>query len=251
MDVLGVCAAYPAQHDACSGYLLTEGDTRLLLDCGPGVMGNLPEVCNYFELSAILISHMHVDHYLDLFPLRYALTYSLERPEHFPRLPLVMPPGEYNRLLTGSIVSDPEKFNQEFLPMSMSETAEIPFGNLTIRFALMNHPIQSFAFRITNREGVSLVYSSDSAFSEALIQFAQGTDLLLCEATFQNQHADRTGSGHMTAAEAGQVAEKVGVKKLVLTHIWPEYDREISVSEATQTYSGPVEAAVTRSTLDL
>jgi ribonuclease BN (tRNA processing enzyme) len=245
MDVLGVCAAYPAQNDACSGYLVSEGGTRVLLDCGPGVMGNLPSVCSYFDLNGVVISHLHVDHYLDIFPLRYALTYSLHRPDHFARVPLMLPPGEHNRLFAGAAAQDREKFEQTFLPMGMSERMESPFGTLIFRFALMSHPIQSFACRVTGNDGASLVYSSDTGFSDALIQFAQGADLLLCEATLQDRHAERTVSGHMTAREAGLIAKEAGVKKLMLTHIWPEYDRSVSVEEAAQSYSGPILLAET------
>ena len=249
MDVLGVCAAYPAPNDACSGYLISEGDTRVLLDCGPGVMGNLPKVCSYFDLNAVIISHLHVDHYLDIFPLRYALTYSLHRPENYSRIPLLMPPGEYNRLFAGAAAQDWEKFEQIFLPMGMSERTESPFGQLTFRFALMNHPIQSFACRVTGADGTSLVYSSDTGFSESLIQFAQGADLFVCEATLQDQHLDRKMTGHLTAREAGLIAKEAGVKELLLTHIWPEYDRAISIKEARESFTGPVTAAATGSSI--
>jgi ribonuclease BN (tRNA processing enzyme) len=244
IDVLGVCAAYPAACDACSGYLVTSGQIRLLVDCGPGVMGNLPRVSSYFDLSGILISHLHSDHYLDLHPLRYALTYSIYRPEGFMPIPLLMPPGEYTRMFSGAL-DDQEKFNQVFSSEDMSIPRHFDEGKLTIDFALMKHPLQSFAVRITDSQGKKLVYSGDTAYNETLIELAQDADLFLCEATLQNQYAHLAGNGHLTAAQAGDVARQARVKKLVLTHIWPEYDRTVSLEEAAATYSGPLEIAET------
>ncbi len=244
IDCLGVCAAYPAAGDACSGYLIRSGAARVLVDCGPGVMGNLPRVSTYFDLSAVVITHLHTDHYLDLFPLRYALTYSINRPDRFVPIPLLMPPGEYTRMFTGQ-TEEQEKFNQVFSAEDLSQRRHLDEGRLSLDFALMKHPLQSFAVRMTDSTGKKLVYSGDTAYNETLIELAQGADLLLCEATLQNQYAHLTANGHLTAAEAGLVARQAGVKKLVLTHIWPEYDRRISLKEAAVNFTGPIEIAET------
>jgi ribonuclease BN (tRNA processing enzyme) len=244
LRVLGVCAAYPAFEDACSGYLISDGDILILLDCGPGIMAKLPGYVSYFDLTAIVITHLHTDHYLDLFPLRYALTYSFSRPEHYKKIPLIMPPGDYDQLFP-LMTKDREKFDELFLPIPISEQQILTFGDLKLEFRAANHPIQTFACRISDQFNRTFVYTSDTGWSDDLTDFANSAELILCEATMQDQHQDLTKSGHMTARQAGTLAARSGAKRLMLTHIWPEYDREISRREAFESWGQPVEVAMT------
>src|SRR3990167_3452984 len=74
---LGTCASYPGPGNACSGWLVQEGETNLLVDCGTGILANLQQVLPLTQITAIVISHMHADHFIDLIPLRYAFNYGL------------------------------------------------------------------------------------------------------------------------------------------------------------------------------
>ena len=76
ITVLGKSPSWQDAGGACSGYLIEDGDTRLLLDCGNGVFSKLRQRLDYTELDAVLISHLHADHFLDLVPYSYALTYA-------------------------------------------------------------------------------------------------------------------------------------------------------------------------------
>ena len=76
LTVLGKSPSWQDVGGACSGYLVQEEDFALLLDCGNGVFSKLRRFCDYVDVDAVLVSHLHADHFLDLVPFSYALTYA-------------------------------------------------------------------------------------------------------------------------------------------------------------------------------
>ena len=76
ITVLGKSPAWQDAGGACSGYLVEAGDVCLLLDCGCGVFGKLRSHREYWQVDAVVISHLHADHILDLVPYASALTYA-------------------------------------------------------------------------------------------------------------------------------------------------------------------------------
>src|ERR1700687_112886 len=94
LTILGASPAAPNPGGACSGYLVRQGDTAVLLDCGSGVAGRVPLHVPVNRLSGVAISHLHPDHYFDLVQLYYILKFGEPRPPVLsPRLPLFLPPG--------------------------------------------------------------------------------------------------------------------------------------------------------------
>jgi ribonuclease BN (tRNA processing enzyme) len=123
-------------------------------------------------------------------------------------------------------------------------------GPFTVRTAQMVHPVPAYAIRVEHGNK-SLVYTGDTGPNEALVELARGADLLLSEAALPDNDPHNPTDLHLTPADAGEQAKKAGVKKLVITHVPPWYDRETQAENARRTYSGPVEIATADAVFDL
>jgi len=238
LTILGCSAAYPGPGGACSGYLVEEGATRLLVDCGTGVLSNLQRLVAIKDVTHIVISHLHADHFLDLIPYRYALTRLLHEAVH----PLLyLPPGGIEGLLKAVSAFDtsPTFFSDLFQIEEYNPAAALRVGDLTIEFAAVKHYIPSYAIAISGNK--RMVYSADSGLCDGLAELAQGADLFLCEAT--RCQAEDGEWGHLLASETGALARRAEAKRLVLTHFWPDCDYSQSLEQATAAFGKAVEVA--------
>lgn len=243
VTVLGAGPACPNPGGACAGYLFKEGQTRLLLDCGPGVLGQLQKHVHYRQLSAVVITHLHPDHFFDLIPFRYGLKYGPHEGE--PRCPrLYLPPGDTETLMAviHPINPSPTFFSELFQVEEFDPAEELPIGDLILRFAPANHYIPTYAVAVEGKGKV--VFSSDTGPCDELVALAQGADLFLCEATLPTREGWPEEWGHLSAQEAGEMARRAEVKRLVLTHTWDGYDKATLIAEARGVFGGPVEVAV-------
>lgn len=237
LTVLGTSGAYPGVGGACSGYLIREGDTTLLVDCGTGVFSNLQQHVAPWDVTHVVISHLHADHFLDLFPFRYALwRLGWGRPN------LYLPPGGEEGLLKVSSVFDPSPafFADHFEVAEYGPGIRLQVGDLNIEFAAVKHFIPSYAVAVIGER--KLVYSADTGPCEALEEVARGADLFLCEAS-RCEHNDDASWGHLSPQEACEIAKRAGVKKLLLTHFWPECDYSRSLKLAAGVFGAEVEVA--------
>lgn len=236
LTVLGCSAAYPGPGGACSGYLVQEGKTNLLVDCGTGVLSNLQQVVALQQVDNIVISHFHADHFFDLIPYRYALTRSLYKDVH---PVLYLPPGGRKVLLKA--VSSFDKsiafFSDHFQIEEYNPKKGIKVGALNVEFAAVKHYIPAYAMSISGKK--NLVYSADSGLCDELADIAQGADLFLCEAT---RCAEDDGEwGHMLASDAVKLAKNAKVKRLILTHFWPDHDYSRELDQARQAFGKGME----------
>jgi ribonuclease BN (tRNA processing enzyme) len=236
--VLGCSAAYPGPGGACSGYLVQEGKTNLLVDCGTGVLSNLQQAVALRHVDSIVISHLHADHFFDLIPYRYALM----RPAYSDIHPvLYLPPGGTKALLKAVSPFDksPDFFSKYFHIEEYVPKAGGRVGKLNIEFAAVKHYIPAYAMSISGTK--KLVYSADSGLCDELADIASGADLFLCEAT---RCAKDDGEwGHLLASDAAKLAKNAKVKKLALTHFWPDYDYSKELEQAGQTFGKGLEEA--------
>ena len=226
VTVLGCSGSFPAPGGACSGYLVEEGKTRLLLDCGNGVLSRLQVLLPIESLDAIVLSHLHYDHMADLLVLRYAIETRLANGEALRPLPLYLPdtPAEIAALL-----KEGNLFDCRTIRGDRSEQ----IGDLRFQFFPMRHTVESYAVRIESANGC-LTYSGDTLSNEQLSTAAKDVDLFLCEATSASDAgSDETQIPHLTAGQAARIAREAHVKSLLLTHFWYQQDREVLRREAS------------------
>lgn len=246
ITVLGKSPAWQDAGGACSGYLIEENTTKVLLDCGSGVFGKLRSRLDYLDLDAVVLSHLHADHILDLVPFASALTYSPRRHagEDPARPELYAPAGARERfaaLCSGGGMR-PEHIERSFALREYDAHDELVIGRLRLRFCPVPHFEPSNAVQVSSSSGARFTFSADTAPSDPLIAFATGSDLLLIEATlpFPEPHGPR---GHLTAAEAGEHGRRAAVGRLVLTHISDELDAGQARAAAERAFGGEVEMA--------
>jgi ribonuclease BN (tRNA processing enzyme) len=253
ITVLGKSPSWQDADGACSGYLVQEDGYALLLDCGNGVFSKLRLHVDYVEVDAVLISHLHADHFLDLIPFSYALTYApRQQPvpvagwpgtSHPARPELFAPEGAAETFR--HIVrcwGDEELVEGAFGLQEYCAGDEFEAGPFQLRFCEVPHYTQTFAVEIAGPSGRRFTYSADCSPNEQLVAFAQGTDLMLIEATLPRP--ERTGQrGHLTPGEAGEHARRAAAKRVVITHFSDELDSEWARTQAAEAFAGPVELA--------
>jgi ribonuclease BN (tRNA processing enzyme) len=239
VTVLGCSGSVPGPDSPASGYLVEQDDFRLVVDLGHGAFGALQRYVDPADVDAIVVSHLHADHCIDLTAYIVALRYGPLAQRGIERIPLIAPSGTRDRI---GAAYDPlaRKLGlQELFGFSTPASGEI--GPFMLSFATVNHPIQTSAVRITS-EGRSLVYSADTGESPELVSLAHGADLFLCEASF-GPDDEYVPNLHLTGRQAGEHANKAEVGRLVVTHVPPWTSREVQAEEAAKAFDGTIEIA--------
>jgi ribonuclease BN (tRNA processing enzyme) len=255
ITVLGKSPAWQDAGGACSGYLVEEDGACLLLDCGNGVFSKLRHYRDYTCIDAVVISHLHADHFLDLVPYASALTYApRQQPVPVDRWPgtdtparplLYVPAGgsEAMRRVCGGGGMPEDHIERAFELREYAPDDVLDVGRMRLRFSRVPHYLPTCAVDIASTNGGGrFTYGADTAPNEELVRFADGTDLLLIEATLPRP--EREGPrGHLTPAEAGDHGGRARVGRLVLTHISDELDELWARTEAEKAFGGPVDVA--------
>jgi ribonuclease BN (tRNA processing enzyme) len=250
ITVLGKSPAWQDAGGACSGYLVQEDGFNLLLDCGSGVFAKLRSLLDYIELDALLISHLHADHVLDLIPYCYALVYAPRQQPvpvagwpgtRWPARPaLHAPPGATGvfRQLAGSFGPD-DLVDRAFQISEYEPSDTLEIGPLRARFCEVPHFTRTFAVELIGSDDRRFTFSADCSPSDALVSFAADTDVMLIEATLPRP--ERTGiRGHLTPREAGEHARKARARRVVITHYSDELDADWLREEAEEGFGGEV-----------
>ena len=254
ITVLGKSPSWQDVDGACSGYLVQDDGAAIVLDCGNAVFGKLRRFHDYRAVDAVVISHLHADHFLDLVPFSYALTYAPARepaPVSGPQVPegparpqLHAPRGaaETFRRVVGAWGNE-DLIEGAFELREYDADAVLEIGDLRVRFRPVPHYLATHAVEIAAATGGGrFTFGADCRPSEELVQFARDTDLLLAEATLPRPEPDGA-RGHLTPAEAGDHGRRAGARRLVLTHISDELDQEWARAEAERAFGGPVDVA--------
>lgn len=196
------------------------------------------------DVDAVVISHMHADHFIDIIPMRYALKYGART--HHRRVPLYVPPGGANLLerLTGAFDRDS---NHDFLAevfelrtYGAGEAVEI--GDARLRFAPTSHYIATYALRF-EAGGTSIAYSADTAPDDRVAALARGADVFVCEATLSPAEEADQPRGHVSAREAAQMAVDARAHRLILSHYPASADPGALALQARAVFDGPVDVA--------
>ena len=213
----------------------------MLLDAGSGAIGKLQSAIGYTALDAIVVTHMHADHFLDLVPLRYGLTYGPFKRSS--RLAVWLPPQGSKRLDAIAATFDSEGgdfFGDVFDVAEYDPRQILSIGGLSLTFARSLHYIESFSIRAEYGDA-SFVYSGDTAPCESVIEHARDATLFLCEATL-GLDSEGPPRGHSSAREAGEMARRANAGRLALTHYYAGVDPAALVVAARTEFSGDVTA---------
>ena len=247
LTILGGSAATPNAGMGCAGLLVEHETTRIVLDLGPGTLLELRKHADFRTLDAVIISHMHVDHVLDLLALRHALAYN-PIPSPAP-VPVWLPPGGRSLLEAATAPFDtcdePGRFTSTVDVAEYDPDAPLIVGDVTITFAPTVHYIPAWAMRIRAAGAMDLGYTGDTGPSAPLAGFFMGVGVLVAEATLVESGPEPfTARGSLTAAEAGALAAASGAETLVLTHIWEEFGHVTARDQAATVFSGDIARAV-------
>ncbi|MFD1149194.1 MBL fold metallo-hydrolase [Saccharothrix hoggarensis] len=246
LTVLGCSGSAPGPDQPTSGYLVEAGGVRIAMELGSGVFGRLMRHCDPFDLDAVLLSHLHLDHCADFSSLT---VYRREHPAPpydvtERRLPVFAPAHAPSRLAAAHAASQAELATTDltdtfdFVPLA---PGRYEVGPVEVEVAAMRHICESYGFRISHG-GVSLVFSGDTVPCPELVRLARGADLLLADSAWRAQ-AGRANYLHMSGREAGEVAAAAGVRRLVLTHLLPWSDHAGVLADAVEAFPGPVTLA--------
>jgi ribonuclease BN (tRNA processing enzyme) len=255
ITVLGKSPSWQDACGACSGYLVEDAETRVLVDCGSGVFSELRRVRDYLAVDAVVVSHMHADHFLDLVPYACALSFA-PRQLPFPidgspgtdqpvRPRLWLPPGGSDVLrAVAKAGGQAGLFDSAFDAREYDIDETLAMGSLRARFQPVPHYVPCNAIELTSTNGGGrFTFGADHGPTDALREFAAQTDLLMLEASLPFPIPDDPSRGHLTATEAGEHAAACEAARLVLTHITDELDYDRALADAARGYDGPIEIA--------
>jgi ribonuclease BN (tRNA processing enzyme) len=242
LTVLGCSGSVPGPDSPASGYLVEAEGYRLVLDLGHGAFGALQRYVRPTDVDAVVISHLHADHCIDLTAYIVALRYGGDGyratgPEA--RIPIIGVPGTRDRLEAAYDPLARKLSLHEIFAFATPAAGEL--GPFRVSYAPMNHPTPTYAVRIEH-EGRSLVYSADTGECEELIELADGANVLLCEASM-GADEEFVPDLHLTGTMAGEHAAKAGVDRLIVTHVPPWNSAQLAAEDAAAAFDGGVELA--------
>ncbi|MEU7044593.1 MBL fold metallo-hydrolase [Streptomyces varsoviensis] len=248
LTVVGCSGTFPSAESACSSYLVEADGFRLLLDMGNGALGEMQRHIGLYDLDAVLLSHLHADHCIDMCGYFVARYYRHEG-GRADAIPVYGPEGTEQRLSTAYGDVPDDKCMSEVFDFRTLAPGSFGLGPFTVRAERMRHPVEAFGFRVEHGSA-ALAYSGDTGPCDALDTLSAGTDLLLCEASFTYGKEDIPDL-HLNGREAGEIAARARVGRLVLTHIPPWTDPVTNVRDAESVFAGPVEAATAGAVYEL
>ena len=238
LTIAGCSGSFPGPDSAASCYLVTTDGFRLVIDLGNGGFGALQRFADPAGIDAVLISHLHADHCLDLCSYQVFRTFGV--PEPLPPIPVFAPAGAAARLDRAAAVDGGQPVSEAFR-FEILAGGRFEIGPLTVTAAHMNHPVETFGFRLEHG-GRVVAYSADTGPSGELVSLAAGADVLLSEATFR-ERPGLPGDLHLTARQAGEHAARAGAGELVLTHLMPGSDGAQARQQAASAFGGKVSLA--------
>lgn len=220
LTVLGCSTAAPDPATPTAGFLVEWGGTAILLDVGQGVIRNLQKVLDPHDLAAIVIGHMHADHYLDVVGLRYLYPWGEPAPDP---LPIHLPPGGRARLdaLAKAVSERDGFFDAAFIAAEYDPDAVLAIGELTLRFVHGRHYVPAWGVVIDAPDGSRLAYTGDTGPSASVEDGVRDADVLLVESALWSAGHDDEERGHLTPEEAIELARRADARSAILVHYAP------------------------------
>ncbi len=241
INILGSGTCVPSLYRRPCSALIKAGGTSILVDAGPGIMGQLMKLGGSIdEIDVLCLSHFHLDHCAEVAPFLFATKY----PGFNRKTPLTLMGGpglvDWFDRLSAAFNRTIDLPGDWFSCVELSGTGGLDFPGVRIAHAPMAHKPESMGYRFTDDTGFSLVYSGDTDETDTLVTLAERADILICEAAMPDE---LKVPGHLTPCLAGKAAEQAGAKQLILTHFYPECEDVDMTAQCRQTFSGKIVAA--------
>ena len=246
LTVVGCAGSYPGPDSPASCYLVEHDGHSVVLDMGNGAFGPLQRHVDVLNVDAVVLSHLHADHCLDLTSYYVWRRYRPEGPAH--AIPVLGPTGSADRLARAYDLPHTPGMHGEFYFRDHVEVTEV--GPFRITTAPAAHPVEAYSIRV-EAGGRSLVFSGDTGPTDTLVDLARGADLALFEASFLSRYEDLPPDLHLTAAQSAEHATRAGVQRLVLTHLVPWTPRDETQEEAAAAYDGELMLATSGLAVDV
>lgn len=260
LTVIGMSGSYPGPDSAASCYLVEQEHDgavfRLVVDLGNGALGPLQRYVDLDEIDAILLSHLHADHCLDMCGLFVVRRYYNHG--EAPPIPVYGPANTAGRLARAYDLDPDPGMTVEFDFHTYPDRA-FDVGPFSVVATRVAHPVPAYALRISTGSistgsistgSSTLAYSGDTGPCAALEQVAEGADVFLCEASFLEGHHNPPDL-HLTGREAADCATRAGVRRLVLTHLPPVVDPQRVLDDAKPAFDGPIDLAAPGATYQI
>ncbi len=219
LRILGLNGPYPAARGACSGYLVSKGEDRVLMDCGPGVLARLTARIDPASLKAVLLSHGHGDHCSDMISFRYYMDIRRQQ-DGLPPLDVYAPYDDTSPVMQFLAVSDSLRVHW----IKAGDTVKA--GSLAIECGPARHLVPAVGFRAG-----AFGYTGDTNTMPELAGFYKGVELLLADGCFLKEQW-RMEAPHLSAFKAAELARDAGAGRLVVTHLRPDVDAAALLAEA-------------------
>lgn len=217
VTIVGSGTSAPQPETPASGILVETASTGILIDCGQGVIRGMMPIRDPRELDAIVVGHLHADHYIDIVSLRYLLPWAGFTGR---RLPILLPPGGRARMdeLAAAISERPGFFDHTFDVREYDPGSELTIGDFSLGFLPGNHYVPAWGCRLRDAAGHVVVVSGDTGPNKALVKATRGADLFVVEATLLEAGEDDPKRGHLTVDEAVAMGRDAQVGRTILVH---------------------------------
>ncbi len=236
VTVLGSSGSFASADNPCTGYLVSTPEALVLLDCGPGTLGPLQRAIDLNDLTAVVVTHNHPDHWLELPVLRNVFRYFHQRSG----IPLYGTAAT-KRMDDALTVRDGGNRNEPFDWTVINADSRMAVADQAWSFSRTDHPVETLAVRV-DCAGRSFVFTSDTGPAWTVGEFGPGIDLAMYDASHLSAF-EGMGIPHTSAREAGERCRAAGVGRMVATHLVPGSDAEAHRAEASAAYGGPVDVA--------
>jgi ribonuclease BN (tRNA processing enzyme) len=245
VTLVGCAGSFPGPDSPASCYLLEHEGTSILLDLGNGALGALQRYTDIYDVDAVVLTHLHADHCLDLASYYVARRFHPDGPRR--RIPVHGPAGTAGRMARAYDMAEDPGMSREFAFVD-HRAVPVAIGPFTLTTAPMAHPVPCFGLRV-EAGGRSVVYSGDTGPTDALVGLARGADLALFEASFLD--GDNPPGLHLSARQAAEHARRAGVDHLVLTHLVAWNPVDLTSAQARDAHDGRISLAHSGLVIDL